>query len=93
MFLEAFRPMQAGRVACHADLSQYAEDERFPCADPAAAEAIFRKHHVFLLMCFLNRAQGIGWSNTPLYQFYRRQYPVRILQFASMPKLTFVGEF
>jgi hypothetical protein len=89
MFLEASRPSKVEKGACHADLRQYAEDERFTCADSAAAEAVFRKHHVFLLMCFLNRAQGIGWSNTPLYQFFRRQYPVRIIQFTPMASLTF----
>jgi hypothetical protein len=59
-----------------ADPAQYAEDERFPCSDPATAEQIFDRHHVFLIMCFLNRAQDDGWSNTPLYQFFRRKYPV-----------------
>jgi hypothetical protein len=62
-----------------ADLKQYAEDERFPCTDPVLAGKIFHKHRVFLTMCFLNRAQGMGWSNTPLYQYFRRQYPVNIL--------------
>ncbi|KAH7384226.1 hypothetical protein DE146DRAFT_218318 [Phaeosphaeria sp. MPI-PUGE-AT-0046c] len=54
---------------------EYAEDERFTCTDPAVAAEIFRKHHVFLMMCFLNREHGISWSNTPLYQYFRRQYP------------------
>lgn len=55
---------------------EYAEDERYPCNDPVLAQQIFYKHHVFLIMCFLNRAQGMAWSNTPLYQFFKRQYPV-----------------
>lgn len=55
---------------------EYAEDERFKCSDMESAEQLFREHHKFLMMCFLNRAQGIVWSNTPIYQFYRRQYPV-----------------
>jgi hypothetical protein len=59
-----------------ADPAQYAEDERFPCSDSATAEKIFDQHHVFLMMSFMNRAQGIGWSNTPLYQHFRRKYPV-----------------
>ncbi|KAF1834727.1 hypothetical protein BDW02DRAFT_639168 [Decorospora gaudefroyi] len=54
---------------------EYAEEDRFPCSDAATAENIFDQHHVFLMMCFLNRAQAIGWSNTPLYQFFRRKYP------------------
>ncbi|KAF2126558.1 hypothetical protein P153DRAFT_399328 [Dothidotthia symphoricarpi CBS 119687] len=54
---------------------EYAEDDRFPCTDPADAEKIFNKHRIFLTMCFLNRAQGVGWSNTPIYQQFRRQYP------------------
>ncbi|KAF2653860.1 hypothetical protein K491DRAFT_602041 [Lophiostoma macrostomum CBS 122681] len=54
---------------------EYAEDERFQCQDPAEAEQIFNKHLPFLIMCFLNRAQGIGWGNTPLYQYYRKRYP------------------
>jgi hypothetical protein len=54
---------------------EYAEDEKYPCTDPEVAAHIFNKHHEFLLMCFLNRAQGIGWSNTPIYQSFRRQYP------------------
>jgi hypothetical protein len=76
MLVEALRQIQA-TGSLDADLKQYAEDERYPCTEPADAEAIFRKHHIFLLMCFLNRAHGIGWSNTPIYQFLRRQYPVR----------------
>ncbi|KAH7067532.1 hypothetical protein BKA63DRAFT_522307 [Paraphoma chrysanthemicola] len=54
---------------------EYSEDERFPCDDPVAAAEIFHKHHVFLMMSFLIRAQGIGWSNTPIYQYFKRQYP------------------
>ncbi|KAF1921489.1 hypothetical protein BDU57DRAFT_467007 [Ampelomyces quisqualis] len=54
---------------------EYAEDERFTCTDPLIAEQIFDRHLVFLMMCFLNRAQGIGWSNTPLYQYLRRRHP------------------
>jgi len=54
---------------------EYAEDERYSCTDPVVAAQIFNKHHEFLMMCFLNRAQGIGWSNTPIYQSFRRQYP------------------
>lgn len=26
------------------------------------------------MMSFLNRAQGVGWSTTPLYQYYKRQF-------------------
>ncbi|KAF1970635.1 hypothetical protein BU23DRAFT_600770 [Bimuria novae-zelandiae CBS 107.79] len=54
---------------------EYAEDERFACPDITTAEQLFRQHHQFLMMCFLNRAQDIGWSNTPIYQFFKRQYP------------------
>ena len=50
---------------------EYAEDERFACTDTAEAESIFHKHREFLLMCFLKRTHGIGWSNTPLYQTFR----------------------
>jgi hypothetical protein len=71
-----------------ADIDQYAEDERFACTDPAIAAEILQKHHVFLMMCFLNRAQGIGWSNTPIYQFLRRQYPVCVLLLNLAAKLT-----
>ena len=55
---------------------EYAEDERFACSDVGTAEQLFRKHHEFLMMSFLNRAQNIGWSNTSIYQFFKRQYPV-----------------
>ncbi|KAF1847061.1 uncharacterized protein K460DRAFT_402425 [Cucurbitaria berberidis CBS 394.84] len=54
---------------------EYAEDERFTCSDPAVAEQIFDRHHTFLMMCFLNRAQDIGWSTTPLYQHFRKRHP------------------
>ena len=54
---------------------EYAEDERFACTDTAEAKRIFYKHREFLLMCFLKRTHGIGWSNTPLYQTFRRQFP------------------
>ncbi|KAH8725840.1 hypothetical protein GQ44DRAFT_706604 [Phaeosphaeriaceae sp. PMI808] len=53
---------------------EYAEDERFSCNSPEAAKAIFHKHHIFLVMCFLIRAQGIIWSNTSIYQYFRRLY-------------------
>ncbi|KAF2111359.1 hypothetical protein BDV96DRAFT_582045 [Lophiotrema nucula] len=53
---------------------EYAEDERFACSDSTEAAAIFDKHRSFLLMCLLSRAQGVGWSNTPIYQHYKRHY-------------------
>lgn len=55
---------------------EYAEDERFACNDVATAEGIFQKHHQFLLMRFLHRAENISWSNTPIYQYLKRHYPV-----------------
>ncbi|KAJ4983249.1 defective in methylation-7 protein [Stagonosporopsis vannaccii] len=54
---------------------EYAEDERSTCTGVAEAERIFRKHREFLIMCFLNRTNDIGWSNTPLYQTFRRNFP------------------
>ncbi|KAJ4349237.1 hypothetical protein N0V95_004726 [Ascochyta clinopodiicola] len=54
---------------------EYAEDERSACTNPAEAEQIFHKHRNFLLMSFLQRTNSIGWSNTPLYQTMRRQFP------------------
>lgn len=54
---------------------EYAEDERFQCQDVAKAQRIFHKHRQFLIMCMLNQAQGIKWSNTPLFQYFRRQFP------------------
>jgi hypothetical protein len=63
---------------------EYAEDERFACSDVGSAEQIFRKHHQFLMMRFLHRAEGIGWSNTPIYQYFRRQYPVSCTSFLSL---------
>ncbi|KAF2796047.1 hypothetical protein K505DRAFT_323629 [Melanomma pulvis-pyrius CBS 109.77] len=53
---------------------EYAEDPRFTCNTHEEAAEIFYKHRAFLIMCFLNRAQGLGWSNTPLYQFFRRRF-------------------
>jgi hypothetical protein len=54
---------------------EYAEDERFPCSEADEAASIFHKHKDFLITCFLNKAQGIGWSTTPLYQYFRRSFP------------------
>jgi hypothetical protein len=54
---------------------EYAEDDRFQCQDVARAQRIFHKHRQFLIMCMLNQAQGIRWSNTPLFQYFRRQFP------------------
>jgi hypothetical protein len=54
---------------------EYAEEDRFACKTKEEAEAIFYKHRAFLIMCFLNRAQGLGWSNTPIYQFFKRKFP------------------
>jgi hypothetical protein len=76
--VEAIRTQRVG-IETGADMDQYVEDERFTCTDPAVAAEIFQKHHVFLMTCFLNRAQGIGWSNTPIYQYLRRHYPVSVL--------------
>ena len=39
------------------------------------AERIFDHHREFLMMCFLNRAQGLSWSTTSLYQRFRRKSP------------------
>lgn len=60
----------------HTDATQYAEDSRFSCADVAEAERIFHRHREFLMMSFLKRTHNIGWSNTPLYQTLKRQFPV-----------------
>lgn len=57
------------------DMPQYAEDVRFPCNDVTMAERLFDRHHLFLMMCFLNKAQGLSWSNTPLYQRFKRRFP------------------
>lgn len=54
---------------------EYAEDRRFSCNDVTTAEATFNQHHIFLMMCFFNRANGISWSTTPLYQYFRRRHP------------------
>lgn len=58
------------------DTAKYVEDDRYACDETASAEKLFERHHVFLIMSFIARAQGIGWSNTPLYQYFRRKYPV-----------------
>ncbi|KAI1514518.1 hypothetical protein L13192_09314 [Pyrenophora tritici-repentis] len=54
---------------------EYAEDVRFPCNDVAMVERLFDHHHLFLMMCFLNKAQGLSWSSTSLYQRFRRRFP------------------
>ncbi|KAF1933341.1 uncharacterized protein M421DRAFT_194909 [Didymella exigua CBS 183.55] len=54
---------------------EYAEKEKSACRDPAEAEQIFYKHREFLLMSFLGRTYGISWSNTPIYQTIKRQFP------------------
>ncbi|KAF2703372.1 hypothetical protein K504DRAFT_473944 [Pleomassaria siparia CBS 279.74] len=53
---------------------EYAEDDRFPCKTKGDAEATFYKHRTFLITCLLSKAQGVGWSNTPLYQFFKRKF-------------------
>jgi hypothetical protein len=54
---------------------EYAEDGRFACKSVEEAEATFYKHRTFLIICFLNRAQGLSWSNTPIYQTFKRRFP------------------
>ncbi|OCL01732.1 hypothetical protein AOQ84DRAFT_383421 [Glonium stellatum] len=54
---------------------EYAEDSRFRCDDRDEAAEIFYKHRLFLIMAMLNRAQGIGWSSTPLYQHMKNKFP------------------
>jgi len=75
---------------CGANTTQYAEDERFPCNDVATAERLFDQHHLFLMMCFLNKAQGLSWSNTPIYQRFRRRFPVGSMELEGVPTLTYV---
>ncbi|KAL1604997.1 hypothetical protein SLS60_004540 [Paraconiothyrium brasiliense] len=67
---------KGGGPNAHLIFQEYAEDERFECNDVGSAEQIFRKHHQFLMMRFLHRAEEIGWSNTPIYQYFKKQYPV-----------------
>ena len=62
--------------APYADHMQYSEKQKSGCRDSAEAERIFQKHREFLLMSFLQRTYGISWSNTPIYQTIRRQFPV-----------------
>lgn len=62
--------------SAHLVFQEYAEDERFSCTTANDAEQIFNRHHVFLMMCFLNREQGLSWSTTPIYQYLRRHHPV-----------------
>lgn len=52
------------------------EGSRFRCNDREEAAEIFYKHRLFLIMSMLSRAQGIGWSNTPLYQHMKNRFPV-----------------
>ncbi|KAJ6194830.1 hypothetical protein J3E72DRAFT_387545 [Bipolaris maydis] len=66
---------KSGGPSAELIFQEYAEDKRFSCDDIAMAEEIFDKHHMFLMMCFLNRAQGFSWSNTPIYQRFRRRFP------------------
>ncbi|PVI04285.1 hypothetical protein DM02DRAFT_586525 [Periconia macrospinosa] len=54
---------------------EYAEDERYPCTDPDVAAQLFFRHHEFLIMSFLTRAQGVAWVNTPICQHFKKQYP------------------
>ncbi|CAI6341301.1 unnamed protein product [Periconia digitata] len=54
---------------------EYAEDERYPCTDPEVAASLFSKHHEFLIMSFLERAQGLAWGNTPICQYFKKLYP------------------
>jgi hypothetical protein len=63
--------------APYADHVQYSEKQKSGCTDATEAEQIFQKHREFLLMSFLQRTYGISWSNTPIYQTIRRQFPVR----------------
>ncbi|KAF2281148.1 uncharacterized protein EI97DRAFT_409689 [Westerdykella ornata] len=65
---------KGGRPSAQLIWQEYAEDERFACNTTEEARRIFHKHRAFLIMCFLNKAQGIGWSNTPLCQYYKRVY-------------------
>lgn len=66
---------KSGGPSAELIFQEYAEDKRFSCNDIAMVEEIFDKHHMFLMMCFLNRAQGLSWSNTPIYQRFRRRFP------------------
>jgi hypothetical protein len=54
---------------------EYSEKQKSGCTDATEAEQIFQKHREFLLMSFLQRTYGISWSNTPIYQTIRRQFP------------------
>lgn len=62
--------------SAHLVFQEYAEDERISCDNVHDAERIFHQHHIFLMMCFLNREQGLSWSTTPIYQYLRRHHSV-----------------
>ncbi|KAF2806571.1 uncharacterized protein BDZ99DRAFT_394147 [Mytilinidion resinicola] len=54
---------------------EYAEEPRFQCKSKEEASEIFYSHKSFLMEAMLNRSEGIGWSNTPLYQHLKARFP------------------
>ncbi|KAF2734473.1 hypothetical protein EJ04DRAFT_466552 [Polyplosphaeria fusca] len=74
---------------------EYAEDERFECDGSEEAMKIFYKHRQTFFMWFLTQASGIAWSNTPICQHFKRQFPkefeaakARVEGKAKLPRAT-----
>ncbi|KAF2490126.1 hypothetical protein BU16DRAFT_586218 [Lophium mytilinum] len=54
---------------------EYAEEPRFQCHSKEEASETFYSHRSFLMEAMLKRSEGIGWSNTPLYQHLKARFP------------------
>lgn len=67
----------------------YFLDDRSYCTDLAGAEAVFRKHHLFLILMMLQAAPPANnrwtltserWKSTDLYKLFEKDYPQSVRQ-------------
>ncbi|WEW61010.1 hypothetical protein PRK78_006499 [Emydomyces testavorans] len=55
-------------------LDQYVNHTHGACEDADDAIDVFDKHHAFLIKQMVHGEEGIDWSTTPIYKYFREKY-------------------
>lgn len=72
------RPIRGAKIEELLVLYQQHTDYRID--DNAEAEAVFEKHHSFLIRQMLDGWEGINWARTHLWSYFSRLYPDEVVQ-------------
>ena len=72
------RPVRGAKIEELLVLYQQHTDYRVD--DNAEAEAVFEKHHSFLIRQMLEGWEGINWARTHLWSYFSRLYPDEVVQ-------------